>query len=63
MDTNSNLVHKAIKKYLNCEMSELSLLGSGANGNVYYCKVSEFPYTLALKVTDYAEMLQKEGKK
>lgn len=60
MDTNSNLVHKAIKKYLNCEMSELSLLGSGANGNVYYCKVSEFPYTLALKVTDYAEMLQKE---
>lgn len=60
MDNNFEIIQKAIRKYLDCELTELSLLGSGANGSVYYCKVSESPHVLAIKVTNYAEMLQKE---
>lgn len=53
-------VKKAISKYLNCNLLELNLLVSGANGEVYGCVIDKQPYKIALKITSYPEMLLKE---
>lgn len=59
---NQNDLSKAIKKYMNSDLLEVKLLGSGANGSVYWCKLQNEPYELAVKVTNYSEMLLKEVK-
>lgn len=57
---NRNELEKVIKKYLDAELLDLTLLGSGANGSVYYCKISCEPFEIAVKVTNYSDMLLKE---
>ena len=46
---NSVEIQKAIKKYLNCDMLDSALLGNGANGKVYKCKICHFWETESLK--------------
>lgn len=53
-------IKKAIKEYMHCELLDLRLLGSGANGEVYFCKIDCEPFEIAVKVTNYSEMLVKE---
>ena len=57
---NSVEIQKAIKKYLNCDMLDSALLGNGANGKVYKCNINKEPFVIALKVTNYSDMLFKE---
>ena len=57
---NESELKKVINKYLNCNLLELNLLGSGANGEVYGCVIDNQPYKIALKITNYPEMLLKE---
>ena len=54
---NSVEIQKAIKKYLNCDMLDSALLGNGANGKVYKCNINKEPFVIALKVTNYSDML------
>lgn len=60
MQENFETLSFAIKKYLDCDLQELKLLGSGANGKVYHCKLSSNPFEIALKITNYSDMLLKE---
>lgn len=57
---NKNLVEIAVKKYLGESPKSCKLIGRGANGEVYCVKTDAEPHILAVKVTDFAEMLQKE---
>ncbi len=54
-------IEKAIKQYMQSDLLQLKLLGSGANGNVYWCKLQKEPFELAVKVTNYSDMMKKEA--
>lgn len=53
-------ISKSIKKYIGADLISCKLLGKGANGSVYRADISAEPYVLAIKVTNYSEMLANE---
>lgn len=60
MQDKEKLIAQAISKYMQCELLQIFLLGSGANGEVYRCKIDKQPFDIAVKVTNYSDMLTKE---
>ena len=45
---------------MGADLISCKLLGKGANGSVYRADISAEPYVLAIKVTNYSEMLANE---
>ncbi len=61
MEINSEVyISKSIKRYMGADLISCKLLGKGANGSVYRADISAEPYVLAIKVTNYSEMLANE---
>lgn len=60
MDDKLENINAAIAKYMNCKVEQSILLGSGANGEVYKCVLSQEPKIIAVKVTNYSELLINE---
>ncbi len=53
-------IYTAIAKYMQCDVVQCLLLGSGDNGEVYKCELNREPKIIAIKVTNYAELMIKE---
>lgn len=53
-------INIAIAKYMQCDVVQCVLLGSGDNGEVYKCELNGEPKVIAIKVTNYAELMIKE---
>lgn len=55
-----NYIEEIIRRNMGAKLIGCQLLGEGANGKVYRADIDKAPYTLALKVTYYPDMLKKE---
>lgn len=54
------LIDEAISKNFNTETKEITASGKGASGSVYCIKIDTEPYKLALKFSEYPELIKKE---
>lgn len=53
-------VKDIIEKYMNCRVSEVNKIGSGASANIYKIKADKEPFTFAVKFSRYPDLLLKE---
>lgn len=58
---NKDYIGLAVKKYSGSSLRKCKLLGKGANGEVYRVKIDREPYILAVKATQFPEILEKEA--
>lgn len=52
-----------VEKELNCKVLDISIIGKGASANVYKVKINTFPYCIAVKSSDYPQVIFDEYNK
>lgn len=52
-----------VEKELNCKVLDISIIGKGANANVYKVKINTFPNCIAVKSSDYPQVIFDEYNK
>lgn len=53
-------IKKAVSRHFNAETSEITPLGKGASGKVFYVKLNKEPFELAVKVSEHYELIKEE---
>ena len=49
-----------VEEKYNCNVTDISLIGKGASGSVFKLKTDKYPFNIAVKTSNYPELLRDE---